>query len=515
MMWVNFIFIVLLNIKNVADTSPSEADAEKEWRSVKKFKPSVFVRPQFKSGSHNSPGRLLELPEWIRTEASEVYRDFFKPEMGRRPVPEVVKSILLPGKPTRKLPSSMKKMVQVLCYLDKMYVRVLKSVFTNPQAWQHLTLGSCPVNNITTTHYYFLCPLTGCGINRREDDDGVTYSNTLCYKPPNTGLVVWELPFSLPIRCRYTKFHRSYKVGFLPKIMSETLYRGLQTSGGVTLTAMDASWNVLPAGQSIVIGQPICFEAQGPKSEKFERLYLNRCVVTSSKIHPMDKYVVVANYGCLVDSKNNALTKFYTTTEKTTVRMCFQTFIFEDMVPHSQLESCNQSNYKSGHQSSSHDTDQPGHGPDPDYSGSGHDMDQPGHGPDPDHSGSGHDTDQPGHGPDPDHSVQSQHASQMSLFLHCEFDLGPDIPTAGAKSCMFDTQTNMWTELYGDPSVCDCCDSTCQAPATSHKSMISSKSWDVMFRSEAPTPLPVTSTSTNSAGQTDLPWDSDYYYWPD
>ncbi|XP_051994114.1 zona pellucida sperm-binding protein 3-like [Xyrauchen texanus] len=432
-MWVNVIFVVvLLNMKNLVDTSPFEADAEKEWLSVKKIKPNYSVRPQFKEGSLNSPSRFLELPEWVRTEASEVYYDFFKPEMGVRLVPEEVKSILLPEKPAPKRPSSMtKKMVQVLCYLDRMYVRVLKTVFTNPQAWKYLTLGSCPVNNVTTSHYYFRCPLTGCGMNRREDDDRVIYSNTLCYKPPNSGLVVWELPYSLPIHCRYTKFHHSYQVGFLPKVMSETLYRGLQTGGlqtrEVTLTAMNASWDILSADQSVVIGQPICFEAQSPKSGESERLYLNHCFVTSSNIPPMDKYVVVDNYGCLVDSKNNTLAKFYNTTEKSTVRMCFQTFMFKDMVSnHSQFDqSCNQ-------------------------------------------SGSQPDSDQPSYG---------------------------------------------WLELYGDPSVCDCCDSTCEAPATSnYKSRSVSKAWDVIMSEDLPTPLPATTVSTDtSASPSDLPWDYDYY----
>ncbi|XP_051994115.1 uncharacterized protein LOC127652096 [Xyrauchen texanus] len=717
-MWVNVIFIVFLNTKCLVDTLPfkdGHINTEEKWRSMENFRLHAFS-PRFKSGPQDiPPAPVLKLPKSVRISASQLHKELFTPEVGIRPVSELVKSILLPGNPPPKPPpSTAERKVQVLCFLDRMYVRILRSVFSSPKASEHLKMGSCPVNKVTTTHYYFTSPLTGCDVRRREDDNRVIYSNTLCYKPPVNGPVVWELPFSVPVHCRYTKFHRSYQVGFLPKIGSKTLYRGLQTRGGVTLTAMDASWNVIPASQSFLIGQPICFEAQGPKSGKNERLYLNRCIVTSSE-KPVDKYVVVANYGCLVNSKNNSLTKFYTTADKTTVRLCFPAFIFTDAMPPYFNESCNQSeddqsdrdqssqgrkpHGQSGQSDwSSSDRDQSGQGRKPyDQSGQGRkphgqsdddqsDRDQSSQGREPhdqsdddqsddDQSSQGQDLDQLDHDQssqgrkphsqsdrnhqgrkphdqsddgqsdrdqssqgrkphdqsddgqssqgrkphgqsdqgrkphgqsdqgrkphgqsdrdqsdrDDDQSSQgaktashtasqasqasqtttsqtatspakaashtasqasqmtasqtatspakaashtASQASQMttnqtatspakaSMFLHCEFDLGPETPTAGAKSCMFNTQTNKWTELYDDPSVCDCCESTCHSPHRNsannrYKSMTTSKSWEVKFWKEAfathssPHSLPEFSLAVENDDE--LFWDLDDY----
>lgn len=167
-MWVNFIFIIFLNTKNLVDTLPfkdGHINTKEKWRSMENFS------PRFKSGQPDIPAPVLKLPESVRIRASQLHKELFTPEIGIRPVSELVKSILLPGNPTPKPPqSAAEKKVQVLCYLDRMYVRILRSVFSSPQASEHLKLGSCPVNKVTTTHYYFLSPLTGCDVRRRVSE---------------------------------------------------------------------------------------------------------------------------------------------------------------------------------------------------------------------------------------------------------------------------------------------------------------------------------------------------------
>ncbi|KAK7161331.1 hypothetical protein R3I94_004114 [Phoxinus phoxinus] len=306
--------------------------------------------------------------------------------------------------------------MDVMCYMDRLHVRVRRSLFADPSAWKNLKLGTCAVNKASDTHYQFLYYLKGCGIHRGEDADRVIYSNTLHYMPDATELIVREQPFRVPIRCSYTKFHRSYKVGFLPHVAGGILYKAMETRTGPTLAAMDASWNLLPVGQSFDLGKPVCFEAKSPSRGTRKRLYLNRCFVTS-KPSPWskDKYSVVENYGCLVDSKNSALTKFYTSDDKMTVRLCVGAFLFKHMASHPQ--------------------------------------------------------------------------SSKTMFLHCELDFGPETPTPSAKSCMYNTRTKKWTELYGDASVCNCCASTCPAsPRMSGKSMITSESWELKTGRETSSP---------------------------
>uniref|UniRef100_A0A671S7H4 Uncharacterized protein n=1 Tax=Sinocyclocheilus anshuiensis TaxID=1608454 RepID=A0A671S7H4_9TELE len=140
------------------------------------------------------------------------------------------------------------------------------------------------------------------------EPNSLTYTNTLHYKPAVTGLIVRELPFSMLI-CLFLilKFHRSYQVLFITKTVGGTVYRGLQTHARLLIMAMDASWNLLVDGQSFVLGKPICFEAKGPGSQAGK---FRLCLVTSSpNPQSMEKYSVVENYGCLVDSKNSILTK--------------------------------------------------------------------------------------------------------------------------------------------------------------------------------------------------------------
>jgi len=141
--------------------------------------------PQVKtglSGSEQANGPL-KLPESVRIPASMLHKGLFTPESGSRPVPPLVKSILLPktaaGKPAQSVSAAAPKMVEVMCYLDRIHVRVLKSVFTNPSAWKNLKLGTCAVNKATNTHYYFLYYLKGCGIKRGVGDGIFHY-----YSPP-------------------------------------------------------------------------------------------------------------------------------------------------------------------------------------------------------------------------------------------------------------------------------------------------------------------------------------------
>ncbi|XP_043091060.1 zona pellucida sperm-binding protein 3 [Puntigrus tetrazona] len=448
-MWLNCLLIVFLNTYHLVDSlfsEPVEIDPEDEWDSVESLIPSKdyfdsdLFMPKIKAASKPAPP--LKLPFSVRIKAAELHKELFAPERGFKPMPQRVKSILLPQVPAPKPAgsvSSAAKTVEVLCHFDRMLVRVLKSFFTRPGSWRYLKLGTCAVNKATATHYYFLYYLKGCDIKREEDANRVTYKNTLRYEPAVSGLIVRDLPFSMSIGCSYTKFHRSYQVGFIPKVAGGTLYRGLQTDAGHSIVAMDESWNLLVDGKSFVLGKPICFEAKAPNSEAGKRLYLNRCFVTSSP-SPLskEKYAVVENYGCLVDSKNSVLTKFHTSANKKTVRLCVEAFLFKNMVslPH----------------------------------------------------------------------------SKKTMFMHCELDFGPQTPTPSAKACTYNGKTKNWTELYGDSTVCNCCESTCSAPpVASGKTIITSDSWNLKMGPEALSPPSPEESVPEFLGHGDfeLFWESD------
>ncbi|XP_067298730.1 zona pellucida sperm-binding protein 3 [Pseudorasbora parva] len=336
-MWLHGLLVGFLSCINFVYPFEGDGiDPEGDWDSDS-FKLGSFdggerSLPQVRSSSSDSTSVRQPLPASVRIPAALLYKELFKPEKGGRPVPPLVKKILLPEPVTpTKRSFTGPKTVEVMCFLDRMHVRVLKSLFTNPNARKILKLGTCHVNKFSGTHYHLIYFLKECGVQREEDADRVIYSNTLIYKPADTGVIIRELPFTMDIRCSYAKFHRSYTAGFLPHIAGGTLFKGL-TRKAPLLAAMDDSWKLLPVGQSFVLGKPICFEAKGVSSRPGKRLYLNTCFVTATQ-NPMstDKYSLVENYGCLVDSKNSDLTKFYTSANKMTVRLCVAAFLFKNM----------------------------------------------------------------------------------------------------------------------------------------------------------------------------------------
>ncbi|XP_056322324.1 zona pellucida sperm-binding protein 3 [Danio aesculapii] len=424
-MLLNCLLLVFLHTNHLAnafDLDAANADPMVEWNLMENFtfanddSESVEFIPRSK-GDSTRP--LLKLPASVRISAQQLHKELFIPGRGGIPVPPQVREMLLPKitKPAFSGVTGRRKPIELLCHLDRIYVRVLKSLFSSHSAHKHLRLGTCPVNKQTRTHYYFLYNLKRCGLKRGEDENRITYSNTLRFRPVVTGVIVRELPFTVPVRCSYAKFHRSYQTGFLPIITGGTFFRSLQRQGAeTTLSVMDDSWNLLGVEPSFELGKPVCFEANGPNMDASQRLYLNRCFVSSSpNFQATEKYSVIENYGCLMDSMNSALTKFYTTDNNLTVRFCIGAFLFKTRVPKTN--------------------------------------------------------------------------SKMPLYMHCEMDIGPETPTPETKSCTYDAKSKTWTELYGDSSVCDCCESTCSAdPEPSDKTMISSKSWDMKIKKEVSLP---------------------------
>ncbi|XP_036413191.1 zona pellucida sperm-binding protein 3 [Colossoma macropomum] len=376
--------------------------AEKSWIGEKKA-----AAPMWKGSAYYPVlPPSLNLPESQRILASDINKDLFRPERNRRPVPDLMKSILLPptSPPKTSSATSASRPVDMLCHLDRIYVRVLKSLFNNPNAWQYLKVGTCAVNQATDTHYYFLYYLDSCNVKRQENENEVIYSNTLRYEPESTELVARELPFSVSLECHYSKHHRSYQVGFMPQVAAETILWRLET--GLSLTPVDVSWKPLASGRSYVIGQPVYFEAKALWIQKGKRLYLNNCYISSSAIDSMPKHTVLNNYGCMIESKKSAQTKFHVSDENNTLRFSVGALVFKDMM--------------------------------------------------------------------------SQSAANKVMFIHCEMALGPEKPTPSSKSCWYNVDTKRWSELYGDDSVCACCDTSCPAPEPSvPMTPVTSNPWEL------------------------------------
>lgn len=117
-------------------------------------------------------------PRFITVSAGEDRKELLKPGMGFRPLPESVQKLFLLGPvitpPTGLVPVRA-KLVEMLCHVDRMYVRIRRDFFNTRNAFKDLKLGKCPVNQGTNEHYYFLYLLeTDCGFNKQVGE-GVNF----------------------------------------------------------------------------------------------------------------------------------------------------------------------------------------------------------------------------------------------------------------------------------------------------------------------------------------------------
>lgn len=130
--------------------------------------------PQLKrSASHGdlSTPEAMKLPKYLNVPASYDQKQLFKPERGVRPLPEWARKILLASAPAAPVTGGAEmgrdNVVEILCHVDKMYVRIRKRVFKSRDAYKYLKLGTCPVNQENEHYYYFLYSfVTGCGFKK-------------------------------------------------------------------------------------------------------------------------------------------------------------------------------------------------------------------------------------------------------------------------------------------------------------------------------------------------------------
>ncbi|KAG8015138.1 Zona pellucida sperm-binding protein 3 [Nibea albiflora] len=349
-----------------------------------------------------------KVPDYEVISASQVQKELFKPEKGARPLPSSVKEMLLAtAAPTTTAGTTRPEMIEVLCHVDRVYVRVRREIFKTRDSYESLKLGTCPVNRGTKVHYYFLYLLKDdCGFTKESTADHVSIRNVLTYTPP--GPVLRERPFNIPLQCKYPRFFNSFKVGFYPVTQGGTVHKALQPKSTFTLTPQDASGNEVTGTKTFTLGQPMYFAAKKPDSTASsgdQRLYVNKCFMTASQdSNSSPKYTVIDNQGCMVDSKVSYQSKFLSGSSKMVQKFSVGALIFKD---------------------------------------------------------------------------QASTSSSKQLYMHCDISLGKLTPTQSSKACNYDSTNKKWKELYGDDSVCTCCESTCSVQPKATRNIITSHSWKV------------------------------------
>uniref|UniRef100_A0A3Q1BCC7 ZP domain-containing protein n=1 Tax=Amphiprion ocellaris TaxID=80972 RepID=A0A3Q1BCC7_AMPOC len=133
--------------------------------------------------------------EYLRVPYANDRKEDFKPQKGARPLSGWAKKILLGHTPTIPLAreaGDRHKLVEILCHVDRLYVRIKREVFKSRDAYKYLKLGTCPVNHANDKYYYLLYLLKNdCGFKKEVGDVLFSiYCSVLSYKPTN---FAWSL----------------------------------------------------------------------------------------------------------------------------------------------------------------------------------------------------------------------------------------------------------------------------------------------------------------------------------
>lgn len=150
-------------------------DPELEWERMEKVIGEEMAyevpAPETKfwrsaSGGSSTP-EAKKVPAYMIVPASKVQKEVFKPEKGARPLPNSVKEMLLAASTAVTAATARTKLIEILCHVDRMYVRIQRDIFKTRDAYKYLKLGTCPVNQGNKEHYYLLYLLTtDCGFKK-------------------------------------------------------------------------------------------------------------------------------------------------------------------------------------------------------------------------------------------------------------------------------------------------------------------------------------------------------------
>ncbi|MBN3325721.1 ZP3 protein, partial [Atractosteus spatula] len=161
----------------------------------------------------------------------------------------------------------------------------------------------------------------------------LVYSNTLGYAPPSSSAPVHRfIPFSVPVKCSYNRFHYSYKVGYVPTwARRRTFFKDLKNKHSFVLLTTNSRWVRLSPKDEYFLGQPMYFQATAYFATAEQRLYVHSCYVTEKpEQHSQPRFPVIDNLGCMVDSKaDGCLSRFVPSKQKDVLRFTIDAFLFQ------------------------------------------------------------------------------------------------------------------------------------------------------------------------------------------
>ncbi|XP_010764081.1 zona pellucida sperm-binding protein 3d.2 isoform X2 [Notothenia coriiceps] len=279
------------------------------------------------------PHTYLYLPVFVDSRFPLVEKEHFTPSRGtgQEPLSEPVRDVLFPARTNTDAPGVSGDSVRISCKSNKMLVQVQRSILGTGEPYSRLKLGSCQISKTTENYFYFKYDLGMCGTKRTIINNQITYSNKLQYKSPQLqGPIRRAVSFILPVSCFYNRYQYSYKIGYRPKIQPRDIFKPMKNRVKLLLTPRNAQWERLSPSDQYELGQPMYFEAEAPSLPEDQRLYVHLCYATPERSHnSTPQFPVVANYGCMVESKDSR--SRFLPYKTNVVRFSLDAFLFTGM----------------------------------------------------------------------------------------------------------------------------------------------------------------------------------------
>ncbi|XP_042346674.1 zona pellucida sperm-binding protein 3d.2 [Plectropomus leopardus] len=333
MVYLSLLFVLPLLCSADGETSPMFGALNQKTRKVSRRETPTLPPP------------YLHLPVFVDSRLPLVKKDHFSPSKGtgQEPVPEPVREVLLPVRISTSPPSASGVSVKTSCRLNKMLVKVQRSILGASEPDSQLKLGTCQTSKSTRDYLYFEYDLNKCGTKRTVINNQVAYSNMLQYDPPRAqGPIRRTVPFTLPVACYYNRYQYSYKIGYTPKMRMRKIFITMRNRAKFILTPRNAQWERLSPSDQYVLGKPMYFEAEAPSMSQNERLYVHSCYATPEKSHTSKpQFPVVKNFGCMIESKDSR--SRFIPYKNNAVRFSVDAFLFNGMVGQQLYMHCSMS----------------------------------------------------------------------------------------------------------------------------------------------------------------------------
>ncbi|XP_034154020.2 zona pellucida glycoprotein 3d tandem duplicate 1 [Pangasianodon hypophthalmus] len=280
------------------------------------------------------PPPYLLLPMFRHHSAPAVSKELFSPVARRRVLPRVLSNILIPQvrQPhIRVTPVNNNHGVEVWCGYSKVSVRINQALLSFRSSAAHFRLGTCPASRADGSVLYFQYELNECGSVLSVINGQLLYANELLYRPASQGAVIRAVPLVLPIQCVYDRFHYSYKIGYLPELRPQSFQKTLVRKHVFSLSVRNDKWEELRVNKSYVLGEPMYFEVNTGIISKDKSVYVEACHVTASEdSNSTQRYDVISNFGCMVDSKRTGSQSRYVSRKMNILRFSLDAFSFAE-----------------------------------------------------------------------------------------------------------------------------------------------------------------------------------------